>query len=72
MSRSPLFGYLGASNAIDGDTGADKPCTAMDVSTEYGGVWWKVWLQRTSNVAEIKIYFKPASNSFITICFKGA
>lgn len=64
MSKSPWNIGLGASNAIDGDTGAKKPCTAMDVSGGYESVWWKVWLQRTFNVAELKIYFQPASKAF--------
>jgi hypothetical protein len=61
MSKAPFPGTLVAANAIDGDTGRYKPCTVMDVTQEYRGVWWKVWMQRTFNVAEIKIYFQPAS-----------
>jgi hypothetical protein len=72
MSKGPLFDYLGASNAIDGDPGRLNPCTAMSIPGGYGGVWWKVWMERTFNIAEIKIYFQPASKQFSIRYFKVA
>ncbi|XP_056002735.1 uncharacterized protein LOC125660827 isoform X2 [Ostrea edulis] len=60
MSERPFYDYV-ASNAINGDTGAQKSCAVMDVSGGYQSVWWKVWLQRNFNVAEIKIHFQPAT-----------
>lgn len=64
MSEDPVYDGLVASNAINGNTGATKPCTAMAVSVGYTSVWWKVWLQNIFNVAELKIYFQPGSMMF--------
>lgn len=63
MSAIPYRGQ-GAVNAIDGDTAIHHPCTSIDVSGEYEHVWWKVWMQRTFNVAELKIYFEATSKVF--------
>ncbi|XP_056003724.1 uncharacterized protein LOC125660814 [Ostrea edulis] len=60
MNEIAFYGQ-GAFNAIDGDTGVHKPCAAMDVSGGYGSIWWKVWLQKIVNIAELKIYFQPAT-----------
>lgn len=60
MSANP-YNNQGAYNAVDGDIGKYNACTAMNVSGGYESVWWKVWLERTFNVAELKIYFQPNS-----------
>ena len=65
MGALPQRQAWSADKAVDGNTSqyyASDSCAITDIENNRNTtIWWKVWLQRSFNVAYLEIYFRVDS-----------
>ena len=65
MGALPQRQAWSAGKAVDGNTSQDyssNSCAITDAEKNRNTtIWWKVWLQRSFNVAYLEIYFRVDS-----------
>ena len=65
MGANPQDPSWSANKTVDGNTSQDydsDSCAITDLEQNRNtSIWWKVWLQRSFNIAYLEIYFRSDS-----------